>query len=95
MLKHIVMFKFKENPQETAEELKRRLMALPAQIEEIKHFEVGINTIESARAYDAVLISEFESIDTMKAYQVHPAHQEVLKFTSQVSESIVAVDYED
>ncbi|QPC80661.1 Dabb family protein [Phototrophicus methaneseepsis] len=94
MLKHVVMFRFKEDKEATAEELKRRLLALPPQIDVIKGFEVGINLVASARAYDLVLISDFESLKDMQAYQVHPAHQEVGKYTSQVSESIVAVDYE-
>lgn len=95
MFSHVVMFKLKERTQQQAEELKAKLDALPAIITEIKSFEVGINVVKSDRAYDVVLISKFDSLETMQAYQVHPNHQEVLAYVREVTDGIVAVDYED
>ncbi len=40
--------------------LKAKLVALPAQIEEIELLEVGINFLEANAAYDLVLVSEFK-----------------------------------
>ena len=95
MFVHVVMFKLKDRNQQQAEALKAKLDALPATIDLIKSFEVGINVVESARAYDVVLISKFDSLETMQAYQVHPDHQDVLAYVREVTDGIVAVDYED
>lgn len=95
MFVHVVMFKLKDRNQQQAEALKAKLDALPATIDLIKSFEVGINVVESARAYDVVLISKFDSLETMQAYQVHPDHQDVLTYVREVTDGIVAVDYED
>ncbi len=65
MIKHIVMFKFKESAEgngkaENIQSLKSKLEALPAKIAEIKFFEVGVNFSDVPVAYDLVLDSEFE-----------------------------------
>ena len=95
MFVHVVMFKLKERTQEQAEALKAKLVALPATIDYIKSFEVGINVVESARAYDVVLISKFDSLETIQAYQGHSDHQVVLAYIREVTDGIVAVDYEE
>lgn len=93
MIVHIVMIKLKEDRKADAAKVKKILDSLPAKIEEIKAYEVGINEIESARAYDISLYSQFESYDTLKAYNGHPDHQEALKFIGEVADKVAAVDY--
>lgn len=92
MITHVVLFKL--NNTADAAEVKRRLEALPAQIAEIKYYEVGINVLSSERNYDMSLISKFDTLDTMQAYQVHPAHQDFVDFIKPRAASIIAVDYE-
>ncbi|MCA9891811.1 MAG: Dabb family protein [Anaerolineae bacterium] len=87
------MFRFKNRTQEQAEALKARLMTLPPVIDQIKSYEIGINIVESARAYDVVLISKFDDMESMQEYQVHPDHQAVLAYVREVTDSIVAADY--
>lgn len=94
MITHVVFFKFADPTPETAQTTKTRLLALPAQIPQIKHYEVGINILESPRNYDLVLISKFDSLDELSAYQVHPVHQEFVTYIKSVTSSIFAVDYD-
>lgn len=94
MITHIVLFKLQEPSRETAEEIHDRLMALPALIPEIRHFEVGINIVESARAYDVALYSRFDSLETLRTYQDHPRHRDVATFIQSVTSGTVAADYE-
>lgn len=91
MISHIVMLKLKDKAQ--AEEIKSRLEALPAQIPEIKSYEVGVDEINSPRSFDLALYSKFDSYDTLKIYNEHPAHVEVLGFIRQHAETVYAVDY--
>jgi hypothetical protein len=92
------MFKLKDwaegcDKAENIISLKAKLEALPAQIEEIKSFEVGVNTIEASVAYDLVLVSLFESKEALFSYQKHPEHLLVAGFVGKVCESRVVVDY--
>lgn len=98
MLKHIVMFKFRDQAEgcdrkANIKALKAKLEALPALIKEIRSFEVGINSIESSAAYDLVLLSEFESKEALFRYQKHPEHVLVVGFVGKVCESRTVVDY--
>lgn len=94
MLTHIVMFKFKENTPEVCQELKARLEALPAQIPQIRYYEVGINSIPSNRSYDMSLISRFDSVDDLGIYNQHPVHVKVVEYVRTIVEKSVVVDYE-
>ncbi len=94
MIAHVVMLKFKPENPEAAEETKTRLEALPPLIEQIKKYEIGINIIESERAYDLAIYSQFESLEELTTYNEHPEHQAVLGYIRTVITSVVAVDYE-
>ncbi len=94
MIKHIVMFKLKpEAPANTANKIKALLDALPAQISEILSFEVGINEKQSDRACDLVLVSEFESFESLTAYAMHPKHVDILPFIRENCSETKVVDY--
>lgn len=92
MITHIVFFKFKDPSAITV--TRDKLLALKGKVPQLRHLEVGVDVIRSERSYDLALISKFATLDDLQAYQVHPDHQEVVKYLSGVKESIVAVDYE-
>jgi hypothetical protein len=98
MVKHVVMFKMKEFDSEIIKnDLKMRfkseLEAMVPQIPVIRSFEVGINISEAPRAYDLVIISEFDSLEDMDVYNHHPEHMRVLEFAKQVSHKSAVVDF--
>ena len=98
MIKHIVMFKFKKfaesnNKLGNTQMLKQYLEALPAKINEIKFFQVGVNFSDASVAYDLVLVSEFFSKESLYSYQQHPEHVKVADFVGKVCESRIVVDY--
>lgn len=94
MIKHIVMWKFKENEHENMLIFKDRLLALKSQIPEIRAMEVGINVNPSERSYDAVLVSEFDSLEALRSYSVNPLHVAVSDFCKTIRTSAASVDYE-
>jgi hypothetical protein len=98
MIKHIVMFKMKDsaegaNREENIQQVKSRLEALPEKIAEIRYFELGKNIIDSAVAYDLVLVSEFDSPESLVSYQRHPEHVKVFELVQKVCEQRAVVDY--
>ncbi|MBL0713954.1 MAG: Dabb family protein [Desulfosarcina sp.] len=95
MLHHIVMIKFKpETGDEQISALESRLDALPDQIIEIQLYDFGRDVVHSERSYDFALVSGFANRDAMKRYQVHPAHQKVVAYIREISDDILAVDFE-
>ncbi len=98
MIRHIVMFKFREAAEgaekaRNIQRMKSELEALPAKIGEIKFFEVGINFSNTNVAYDLVLCSEFESKEALYSYQRHPDHLKVVQFVEKVCDDRVVADY--
>jgi len=95
MLKHVVFMKFKEGITEAEiSSLEKGLGALPAKIPEIKGFQFGRDVVHSERSYDFALVSDFENMEAMKRYQVHPDHVPVVGMVRSMSASILAVDFE-
>ena len=97
MIKHIVMWTVKETDRSRKENIqlvKDKLMTLPALIDGIKGYEVGINSFASPAAYDVVLISEFNTQHDLDLYRDHPEHVKVADFVAQVRDQRAVVDYE-
>lgn len=94
MIRHIVMWKFKEGEYENMLLFRERLLALKGQIPEIRAMEVGVNINPSERSFDAVLVSEFDSLDALKSYSANPLHVAVSEFCKSIRTQSVSVDYE-
>ena len=99
MIKHVVMWRFKEEAEgrtklENMEELKRQLLALIPLIPEIKKMEIGFDVTHSEASADFMLTTEFESVDDLKIYAVHPEHLKVSGFVKNVVESRIVLDCE-
>ena len=92
MIKHIVMWKFKEGEHDNMLIFRDRLLALKGQIPEIRAMEVGINMNPSDRSFDAVLVSEFDSLEALKAYSTNPLHVEVSKFCKSIRRGVALWD---
>ena len=92
------MWKFKDSAEgKTKEEnmafVKDSLYALVGVIDEIKKMEIGIDITHSDMSMDLVLLTEFETVEAMKAYAVHPEHVKVSTYVRKVIETRVVLDY--
>lgn len=99
MFKHIVMWRFVDgangkSKREHALWVKEHLEALVGVVPEIRALEVGVNVCVAGTAYDAVLVSTFDSAEAMERYKVHPAHVEVAAYFKSVTEGRAEADYE-
>jgi len=92
------MFKFREDKPENKKiqllEVKRALDLLPDYIPEIRSFEVGINILETPRAYDLVIVSEFDSLESYEVYRDHPSHLDAIEIISKYRIDAKSVDYQ-
>ena len=95
MLKHVVMVKFKKDvPESAIAEIEKGLGELPDIIPEVKEFQSGRDVVHSERSYDFALVSEFENLETLQRYRVHPAHQKVVAKIMEVWDSLFVVDFQ-
>ena len=94
MLTHVVLFKLKDRSPENIAATRDRIALIDGQIPQLRSLEVGVNVVVSDRAYDIALVETFDSVEDMKAYQVHPVHLELLKDVVPRFETSASVDYE-
>jgi len=94
MVKHIVMFDFKEeNKEQNLLEAKAMLEALLESVPTLKKMEVGINFSQEERAMDMSLYSEFDDQEGLEAYANHPEHLKVVAFIKSVATASKVSDY--
>lgn len=93
MIKHVVMFKLLEPTPENLQSAKEKLLAMDGQIDILKDLVVGVNILDSERAYDLVLESKFDTIEDLKTYANHPVHLPVVEYMRKVCSVIAMVDY--
>ena len=81
MLKHIVIFKFKDGvtrDDSRVGEVCSQLAQLPGQIPEVREWEQGHNVSGRDIAYDLALYSSSENQEALQRYSDHPAHRAVV-----------------
>lgn len=86
------MWKFREGSEAQAEEFLTKLQGLYGVIPQLRACEVAKNI--GADNYDAVLVSEFDSLDELAAYKTDPRHVAVSSLCKSIRVDRVAVDYE-
>ncbi len=95
MVTHIVFFKLSDQSPANVVKTRNVLLSMAGEISLLRHLEVGADVIRSERSYDLALVTKFDSLEDLQAYQVHPYHAgEILPYMKSVATSVVAVDYE-
>lgn len=92
MVKHIVMYTFKEgvNKEEAIKVIDGALTPLVGQISGLLHLEVKL----AFNGMDYALYSEFECRDALEKYAVHPLHLAAKEKFHHFIGTRVAADYE-
>ena len=99
MIRHVVMWKLKDSAEgksreENIELISKELYALLPIIPEIKKMEIGADVKHTPASMDLMLLSEFDSLETLAVYATHPAHVKVAEYVGKVAESRVVLDSE-
>lgn len=98
MVKHIVLFKLKESlsqeeKQKVMTSFKNAIEALPATIGYIRKIHVGLN-INADEKWDICLDSEFDSLEDVRNYAIHPAHVAAASIIKEAKQDRACTDYE-
>lgn len=95
MIRHVVSWQLAAaDPAEKAAAaagIQTRLEALVGVVDEIRSLRVGLD-VAGGTNWDVVLIADFDDLDAVTRYQVHPAHQAAGTFIRSVVSSRMAVD---
>lgn len=99
MIKHIVMFKLKDingkTEFENALEAKERFNDVIENVPTLRSAKAVINSKDADMTnYTIALLCDFETIDDLNAYQVHPAHVAFGKYITPLRVSRACIDYE-
>ncbi len=95
MIRHICMFKLKEENRseilKTAVEKAEILRDIP----QIRHFEVVVNTVAAPESnYELSLIFDFDNMEELNAYQADERHVKFGNYIKSVREARACIDYE-
>ena len=95
MIRHVVLFKHKAG---VTEDERNRWMetmrGLAREIPVIRSLAIGPDLTRSQRSYDVGLVVDVESLDDLRAYQLHPAHVAAAAVSRALAEHSVSVDFE-
>lgn len=95
MIHRIVLFEFKpETPEEEVQAIADLLRGLPAQIPQIRSYEVTPAMAGSTSQYKLGLLAGFDSLEDVAIYGPHPAHQLVLARIQAATAHIARFEYE-
>ncbi|QTV80110.1 Dabb family protein [Microbacterium sp. NIBRBAC000506063] len=97
-LRHVVMWKLASTDaaerSAQAAELVRRLHALEGFVPQIRAITASANTLYPEANWDATLTVDFDSVEALEEYRVHPDHQEVVAYVASVVSERAVVDFE-
>ncbi len=94
MIRHIVMFRIKDEFKSEIPQLVENFYGMKGRIEGMVDLEAGADILHSDRSYDVALITVFKDRESFDAYQTHPVHMPVKKRMHEVRSASVACDYE-
>ena len=99
MVHHIVMWNFletmsQEEKQAAGAKMKELLEPIGALVDGAIDIKVVVNELDSSNR-DIALISRFDTVEALKAYQVHPAHVKAGKFVRIVTCDRSCMDFEE
>ena len=99
MIKHIVFWRLNEsaygNDKKTnAQILRDKLLAMKDKVEGLIKIEVGFDFSNENDSCDVVLCSEFKNKEALLRYQIHPDHEAIKKWLSEVRYERRVIDYE-
>jgi hypothetical protein len=99
MIKHIVFWRLNESAygndkQTNARLLKDKLLAMQDKVKGLLKVEVGFDFSNEKDSCDVVLYSEFENKEALHQYQIHPEHEALKNWLTEVRYERRVVDYD-
>jgi hypothetical protein len=96
VIRHVVCIRFRKDvPADAVHALVETLRSLPPKIPEIRFYQVGQDVVRGPNSADVALISDFDDLDSLGRYRMHPEHERVVEeYIRPHLEAITAADFE-
>lgn len=94
MVKHVVMYKLKENTESNANALIEKFLSMKGRIDGLIDITAGADYLREQRSFDVVLICTLRDKEALKNYATHEVHLPVLAFAKTLVERSHSVDFE-
>ena len=94
MVVHMVSFKYKTDATAAARADHRAKLATLIDIDGILDFKVGEDFIHSPRSFDTGLVVLFRDRGALDGYATNPRHVPIAQLGRDLSETIIAVDFD-
>ena len=92
MIKHIYLFKLKENV--SRDEVAQKLLTLKDHVPEILELEVGSDFKGASNSYDLCEYITFKTMEDYEAFSKNEYHDGIRKYMAQKQEIGIKIDYE-
>jgi hypothetical protein len=91
MLRHVVIYKMKDEKE--SETLVKLFLSMEGKIPSLRKISSGSNILPSGRAYDVSLVCDFDDVEGLDSYLVHPEHVKVKQQVMNLTEKSNSVDF--
>jgi hypothetical protein len=94
MIRHVVFFRFADGHDESAvQQWSDGIDGLLGVVPGLRTLSHGADILHLERSWDHALVADFDSLDALAAYAVHPAHLPLIALSATFSAQIVSVDF--
>jgi hypothetical protein len=98
MIRHVVAWKIAAEDEESrvaaVAAIQAALAPLPGIIPEITSFSIGPNVAYADKNWDICLVADYEDLDGLETYQVHPEHLKAVDVVKPLVSARASVDFE-
>lgn len=95
MIRHVVMFRFAETfTQSQREQWVAGLERMKGNIPGMLTLTHGADVLGTDRAWDHVIVADFDSVESIRVYNTHPLHESIKPLSLPNVKDLAYVDFE-
>ena len=94
MITNNQLLRLKDRSSENIAKAREVLLSMQGEIEFLRDLKVPMNIRDGASSYDLLMIAQYNTMEDLEAYIVHPVHVEIAKYIASVLETSAVVCYE-
>ncbi len=99
MIRHTIMWKFTDShdgldKEGIMQKLEQDFARLKQTIPQIRSMKLERDILRSERSFDMIYLTEFDSLEDLEIYRVHPEHVKIAQFVKNVRTAQAVTDTE-
>lgn len=94
MITNTQLLRLKDRSSENITKARGVLLSMQGKIEFLRSLKVEVNIRQGGSSYDLLMSAQYDSLEDLEAYIIHPIHVEVAKYIAGVLDTSAVVCYE-